>query len=126
MYFSTTYYPQPYLLADGLPPVVHGSKKDLTTVRQPMLEFPLGWITRDENNAPWGLLKLCPFKFVYNSYTFARTHSPIYKHIHLETGLKWKKIFIYINRFLSLTKKTETVWILHVLKSRWIFFNYCS
>ena len=33
---------------DGLLPVVHGSKKDLTTVRQPMLEFLLGWITRDE------------------------------------------------------------------------------
>ena len=66
---------------DGLPPVAHGSKKDVTIVRQPMLEFPLGWITRDENNAPLGfslirhLLRLCPFKFVYNSYTLARTQT---------------------------------------------------
>ena len=100
-----TYWAQPYLLVDGLPPVVHDSKKHPLTVRQPMVDFPRGWITRDENTATWGfylkhLLKQCPFKFVYNSYKFL-----IHQHTcPLTTYSLWRLVkserkFFYLSGF---------------------------
>ena len=100
-----TYWAQPYLLVDGLPPVVHDSKKHPLTVRQPMVDFPRGWITRDENTATWGfslkhLRKQCPFKFVYNSYKFwIHQHTCPLTTYSLWRLVKSERKFFYLSGF---------------------------